>query len=673
MANPWELQYTQQPAAGPAPQQMPWEMNYGAPVQITVNPKPKQPFELVNIDAPIEQFRTEVAALPEQQRVWAMQRWADAQEAKIAPTRGYIGPAMRSIAQGTPIGTYGDEINATVNSYLPEALGGRPYEETLALERARDRRVEKENFGPDLLGNVVGGIITAPVRGAVALKDAALAGIQGFGRGDTFGERAINAGTQAVASGAMSLLGRGVGSAYNRWTRQTPGVAEAGARQGLDLPFYATAQSPQVQGAGRQAAQAGDKTPWTSIGQRVDDRAGQIVQQSTGVAPELAPAVVGANVRGGFEQAGQGAGRASGALAEQTSSMIPPGMRFQLPGMRQEVGEAVGRRFEEGLTNPQAGMGDLINLVTRPEGVTYPGMARRMTTLGQEVHSPNPFVPREVPTADLAQIYRAGRQVDQPNMIREALRPQPPGPYTGPWGAEAAVRRFQDNLPVQGALHEFQDEIGKAVGSKSPEKLVQMALNAAQVGGGKTGNREVLDLIAQSLSPQQREQLGAAAFAHISNQARMPGGGTSYAQIAKQIGSIPPAVRAQMFPGQVGRDVEDMLTVASRLHQVEGMAHRGSAATMGEAAKSFGTWGPAVGAAAAGAANYAGMAPEVTGALAVLGGARAVGKMGAQAVRPTLLQHGLPLPAIPQGVDNWASRGWGGASRAVPNEWWASP
>src|SRR6187402_246331 len=151
--------------------------------------KPWGPPE-IDYNAPIADVRKNLTALPQgPDRAAGWDKWADIQEQQ-ATNQGGVGGVLRTandlariVAQGTPIGKWGDRINAGVNSLLPEVLGGRPYEEGLALEQARNRRSEAQHPIATPVGNLAGAagtVIAAPWTALSGAGPGALAGNVGI-------------------------------------------------------------------------------------------------------------------------------------------------------------------------------------------------------------------------------------------------------------------------------------------------------------------------------------------------------------------------------------------------------------------------------------------------------------------------------------------------------------
>jgi hypothetical protein len=143
------------------------------------------------------------------------------------PTTTMVDDTVRRLARGTGVGSWLDEGNARLSSILPEALGGRPYEDAIEIERAKDRVGDAESTvvgSLPIIGDVsaggltklAGAVASAPVTPAIrafqgatllprignaAITGGALGGVYGAGEGETTSERGGNA-----------LLGLGLGT-----------------------------------------------------------------------------------------------------------------------------------------------------------------------------------------------------------------------------------------------------------------------------------------------------------------------------------------------------------------------------------------------------------------------------------------------------------------------------
>ena len=128
----------------------------------------------IEFDQPVEAVRAAIAKLPKQHREGAMRAWADAYVAREAQEGGAglaVDNVLRTAARGTFVGPFLDEATAAAQGGLHTISGGylgSPYDEALAYQRARDRRVDKEYP----VGSTVGQLASGLVSGGAALKAA---------------------------------------------------------------------------------------------------------------------------------------------------------------------------------------------------------------------------------------------------------------------------------------------------------------------------------------------------------------------------------------------------------------------------------------------------------------------------------------------------------------------
>ena len=140
-------------------------------------------------------------------------------ERKASPMMTAVDDTVRNLARGTGIGSFLDEANAATASILPEMLGGRPYDEALAYQRAKNELADKEStvvgklpvIGDVTVGGLTklaGGIASAPVTpmarvfqgatlaprvGNAALTGAGYGALYGAGEGEGMADRATDA------------------------------------------------------------------------------------------------------------------------------------------------------------------------------------------------------------------------------------------------------------------------------------------------------------------------------------------------------------------------------------------------------------------------------------------------------------------------------------------------
>jgi len=541
---------------------------------------------------------------------------------------------VRSVARGVPGGTFLDELTALT--------GSAPYEETLAYQRALDRAYAKAHPVANVAGNVAGGVAAAPMtmlRGAGWLGNAGINTLIGAtqGAGEREGDLADRAGGAgwggAFAAGTSALLGP-LAAYGQRWSRTTPEVDQAASDLNVPLPFFARAESPVAQAQGRQFAQTNPgsrvASAWNAARQGTDQAGNRIVQDITGAPRELAPNVAGQAMQGGMEHAVENATDRIRGLARTNEGMMPPGYHGDPSGMRQQLQQIIDERVARQAINPHQGLANEMNFATAPRGVPWPGIAGKVTELGEELGRPN-IVPRDVSGGETARLYGALRG-DQGRMVEEQLGP-------------AARATFEQRIAQQRELADLRRAITGAIGSRQPEQLVNLAHDAATLTGGGTRLNQ-LQPITQNMNAAERAQLGAGVLAKIQNDAKgVPSG------IAAKIAAIPQAARDMLWPpgSQIARDVGNLSTVADRVGAVDAMQHVGSAKTLGDAMKSYGV--PAALTAYLG--HMAGYGPLTAAAMGT-------GYLANKIAKPYLLRQGLP-----PGLVNFANTLGTGASRTA--------
>jgi hypothetical protein len=215
------------------------------------------PLDGIDFSRPIEDLRQTIAGLPEDQRKQALDKWADAETARVAKVAGVPTP---SPLRGAGFGSFLDEASAGIDAAANYVTGGRvgtPYDEALALQRARQRATEAAHPVGSTVANVVGGVGTAAatpmvkvMQGASALPTAVNMGVTGgaygalygYGEGEGTGDRLQKA-TQGLATGAAvgAPLGAAVGKIVSRGAPgATDDIAAAAEKVGVNLPRVAT-------------------------------------------------------------------------------------------------------------------------------------------------------------------------------------------------------------------------------------------------------------------------------------------------------------------------------------------------------------------------------------------------------------------------------------------------
>jgi len=235
----------------------------------------------IDYSLPVDAVRSKIAELPETDRADANKQWAS-QYVKRERKDGGIGQALsdtaRNLARGTIIGGWADEANAFTQDLLWKAgIGGSPYDEALAYQRATDAAIEKEMPVTSAVTQLVGGVASgAPLflkPGATVASNvirgvpygAAYGYSSGFsnaegGDGDLSEQMARRHQSGAKAAGIGAMIGpalplvtagaqRGIGMAMDavapRAAQMWHGTPEAAANKILARKIDQTGRTPQ--------------------------------------------------------------------------------------------------------------------------------------------------------------------------------------------------------------------------------------------------------------------------------------------------------------------------------------------------------------------------------------------------------------------------------------------
>jgi hypothetical protein len=425
----------------------------------------------------------------------------------------------RTIGRGI-IGDWGDRINAGAFSLMPEALGGRPYNEGLEMERSRNAQTDANHPIASPIAKVGGTIMSAaaqPNKGALAntLMDMIVSGVRGAGGGKTdlttaagVKEAAVRGGEDAFSTGIVSGPLNKLMSTLRPYSQVMPEVVAAAERMGINLPFFARASNPDVQAAGRRYAQ-------TNLNSSVNQAWNEGVTDTTAAAtntavrgtgaPEigLAPYSAGYQVHPGMQASIDAAQLEKTRLGEEIASLLQPGARYDVPGMRATTRDMVRERrgFEE--PNPRAGLESPLRVAARPPpgeatqgpwgqrgGSSWSELSNLATDIGQRLGLP-PTVPRAVDDARLGNIYAALRE-DQRGIMRaadaaDAAPPVTPGAPQGmPPGAASAAPDAPVGPPQIPAMPaQVEAAVTPQIAPSSPSTAVGAPRLSEQSTGGQ--------------------------------------------------------------------------------------------------------------------------------------------------------------------------------------------
>lgn len=188
---------------------------------------------------PVDVVRAKVAQLPPEQREDALRQWADAFVARERKEGGLgqnVSDAVRTLSRGTFLGSWLDEANAaTAAAQHAVGLGGAPYDESVAYQRARDRAFDAEHPVLSATGQIVGGL----AGGAAAIRAPGAIGAVVGGPLGTMAPAATSAGRIAQAGGTGAVYGAAHGA----------GAADPNERRDGDETSVASSAKDRAEGA----------------------------------------------------------------------------------------------------------------------------------------------------------------------------------------------------------------------------------------------------------------------------------------------------------------------------------------------------------------------------------------------------------------------------------------
>jgi len=304
----------------------------------------------------------------------------------------------------------------------------------------------------------------------------------------------------------MSAILNAISNSFNKYSRLTPEIAAAARHLGIDLPFFAKAENPSVQAAGRQYAQTHLDSPlnksWQAGSESVGDTAGRVAAQGTG-SPDVrvAPYDAGSQVRPGLQASIDAAQTEKTRLGDEIAGLLEPRARYDVPGTRATTRNMVRERagFEE--PNPRAGLESPLRMGARPPptedtmgpwgqrgGSSWKEITDLATDIGQKLKLP-PNIPRAVDDARLGNVYAALRE-DQRGIMRaaDAADATPPAvPGMPPGAASAAPYTPPPGGPPQipAMPHQVEAAVTPQIAPSSPSTAVGAPRISDQSTGGQ--------------------------------------------------------------------------------------------------------------------------------------------------------------------------------------------
>ena len=212
----------------------------------------------IDFNRPVEAVRADIAKLEGPARDVALRAWADdfvSKESKQGGVGRTADNVVRTLARGSFVGPVLDEITAlTQAGQNAIGLGGAPYDEAVAYQRARDRQVDEQNpllsLAGKLVGGVAGGIGAARQAGVTAGGVLAGGPLAALAPAASMGGKIIQGAGVGGVYGAAAGAGNAEGNVVDRLPDAITG-AQVGAALGGVLP-------PAVAGVSKAAGLVSD-------------------------------------------------------------------------------------------------------------------------------------------------------------------------------------------------------------------------------------------------------------------------------------------------------------------------------------------------------------------------------------------------------------------------------
>jgi hypothetical protein len=460
------------------------------------------PSQGIDFSRPIEEVRADIAKLPESQRAKALEQWSQAFVAKEREEGGIgyaASNAVRTLARGTPIGSFLDEAQSGTGALLNRVTGGRmgaPYDESQAYQKARDAAVDQANPIMSIAGQVGGAVASAPflpvatvMRGAGLGSQMVNAGVTGLGYGATYGaglgdsvsERAGNAAIGGAMGGGIGTVApavaRGVGNATGYVADLLKGRPaavqgfERGAVQRIGRGMSDDGIS-SMREYGQRARPLGPEGMIADLGDNLRDQAGAIANQP-GQGQRI--------LREGLDTRRTGA---SGRINQTTDAVLGP--RQNLPkleaAIRKNYGDAAKPLYDEFYRTPVPFSREVEGLFNRIKQATPGAISRAKSLIAADVDAKtaDQFFAKLNPDGTIGEIRRVPNAMEW-DYIKRAIDDT----------ARGAGRGTNEERIFGGLAKSLRDTIDDAISPGAPAQSPWA--RARSVAGEGIGLREAVE------------------------------------------------------------------------------------------------------------------------------------------------------------------------------------
>ena len=339
-----------------------------------------------------------------------------------------------------------------------------------------------------------------------AAEGALYGGVTGLGEGVTAEERLHGAKTGATVGGLLGgFLGRFAGPAEQAAT-VVPESVNAAERLGVDLPRYATTDSPVLQQltkisenaplAGEPVIAAREKAV-----QGLQDAVDSLLPPTT---TEQAGSTIGQGLKGWMTA---GSKKDAAAAYDEVKSLFNnPDVTAPLNETTTAVSDIMAKRAQAGMQGTPPEIKDLLGAITRPEGLDYDS-AKYLLSNFRTNYVSNPFN-KTINQAEIKNIYQALRN-DVLDIAEQA-------------GGEPARFFLQKADQQYAATANMREKLQKIVGKTdeavSDEQIFNRLYNAAR--SGTTGNNNILQRAIYVMPPEGLQALQAGILSKMGRDAQ---------------------------------------------------------------------------------------------------------------------------------------------------------
>lgn len=465
------------------------------------------------------------------------------------------------------------------------------YEETLIRERERNQEALDAYPGSYIAGGVAGaaanplhwampaGRATAAGRAVQGAKIAApISAAHGFGQGEGgFLERLRSAGVSGalgivLGGGTGAAVGPRAGSTVAPASSRATDVAEAAARQNIDVPLSVATDSRIVQEAGYRSGQL----PWV-VGKPMRDataRAGQQLEDGvSGVAQSI-----GGTTR---ETAGDSIQRAGSRWINQrmrdiddrvygrVNDLMPSTSAQPLTSTRRAVQE-VTRRAKEGAV-PDPSVATVREAIAR-DGMTFDGMQRLRSHVGTK----------------LAQARRAGSTTKGGLGRLYAALSDDMQSLVEAQGGPAARRAWHRANRIHELMEDRKSEIARVIGRQADAEPTQVFNRLQAIMTDARSNTSRLSQVRRAVGPDAWDDFSGAV---VSQLGRNRAGEFQPGQFVSDWNRMTPRAKQMLIRNEQHRkSINDYVTIAERFRdQHRQFANPSGSATTGTAI-GMGAW-----------------------------------------------------------------------------------